>query len=250
LFWNSQTDVEKQHIINAFRFELSRVQTPAVRERMVSGLLNVARELAEPVAAGLGIRDLPAPMPRVMTREITPEVSVSPALSLFARPGDGCIRTRRVAIVVADGCNGDAVAAIADRLTDEGAVARFVSTTLGAVQPATGDAIEVDVSLEAAPAVLYDALVLPSGPAAVAALRSDGRTLEFIKDQYRHCKPILALGDGAELLQACRIDPTLPGGQADPGVLVTDDAATMIDDFVAAIAKHRHFARETDPPRV
>ena len=43
LFWNSQTDVEKQHIINAFRFELSRVQTPAVRERMVSGLMNVAR---------------------------------------------------------------------------------------------------------------------------------------------------------------------------------------------------------------
>ena len=54
LFWNSQTDVEKQHIINAFRFELSRVQTPAVRERMVSGLMNVARELAEAVAAGLG----------------------------------------------------------------------------------------------------------------------------------------------------------------------------------------------------
>jgi catalase len=63
LFWNSQTDTEKQHIINAFRFELSRVQTPAVRERMVSGLLNVARELAESVAAGLGIRELPAPMP-------------------------------------------------------------------------------------------------------------------------------------------------------------------------------------------
>ena len=47
LFWNSQTDVEKQHIISAFRFELSRVQTPAVRERMVSGLMNVAPELAE-----------------------------------------------------------------------------------------------------------------------------------------------------------------------------------------------------------
>src|SRR4030095_13244845 len=50
LFWNSQTDVEKQHIINAFRFELSRVQTPAVRERMVSGLMNVATELADGVA--------------------------------------------------------------------------------------------------------------------------------------------------------------------------------------------------------
>ena len=54
LFWNSQTPVEQTHIINAFRFELSRVQTPAVRERMVSGLMNVAPELAEAVAAGLG----------------------------------------------------------------------------------------------------------------------------------------------------------------------------------------------------
>ena len=56
--------------------------------------------------------------------------------------------------------------------------------------------------------------------------------------------------DGAELLQACGIDAALPSGQEDPGVLVADDAASATDDFVAAIAKHRHFARETDPPRV
>jgi catalase len=250
LFWNSQTDVEKQHIINAFRFELSRVQTPAVRERMVSGLMNVATELAENVAAGLGIREMPTPMPKVLTRDVTPEVSASPALSLFARPGDGSIRTRRVAILIADGCDGDALVALADRLTSEGAVPRFVSTTLGSVQPVSGDAIEVDVSLEAAPSVLYDAVVLPDGAAAVKALRADGRTLEFVKDQYRHCKPILAVGAGDELLTACGIDTMLPDGQLDPGVLTTSDGSTAGDDFIAAIAKHRHFARETDPPRV
>jgi hypothetical protein len=95
LFWNRQVDLGKQHIVNAFRFELSRVQTPAVRERMVSGLMNVAAELAETVAAGLGIRDMPAPMPKVLKRDVKPEVSVSPTLSLFARPGDGSNRTRR-----------------------------------------------------------------------------------------------------------------------------------------------------------
>jgi catalase len=250
LFWNSQTDVEKQHIINAFRFELSRVQTPAVRERMVSGLLNVARELAEPIAIGLGIRDLPAPMPKVLAQDVTPEVSVSPSLSLFARPGDGSIRARRVAILVADGCDGDAARALADRLVQEGAVPRFVSSMLGTVQPATGDVLEVDVSLEAMPAVLYDALVLPDGADAVATLRKDGRTLEFIKDQYRHCKPILALGDSAQLLEACGIDTALPNGQPDPGLLVSGGTATSPDDFVTAIARHRHFDRETDPPRV
>src|SRR6478672_9880598 len=210
LFWNSQTDVEKMHIVNAFRFELSRVQTPAIRERMVSGLMNVAAELAEAVAAGLGLREMPEPMPKVMTRDVTPEVSVSQALSLFARPGDGSIRTRRVAILVADGCDGEALVALSNRLTDDGAVPRFVAAKLGSVQPDTGDAIEVDISLEAAPAVLYDALVLPDGAEAVKALRADGHTLEFIKDQYRHCKPILALGASDQLLQTCGIDRTLP----------------------------------------
>ena len=216
----------------------------------MSGLMNVAAELAEDVAAGLGIREMPPPMPKVLTRDVTPEVSVSPTLSLFARPGDGSIRTRRVAILVADGCDGESLVALADRLTCEGAVPRFVSTTLGAVQPAAGDAIEVDVSLEAAPAVLYDALVLPDGDEAISALRADGRTLEFIKDQYRHCKPILAVGAGAQLLSACGIGATLPDDQPDTGLIIAPENGTRTDDFVAAIAKHRHFARETDPPRV
>jgi catalase len=175
---------------------------------------------------------------------------MSAALSLFARPGDGSIRTRRVAILVADGCEGKSLLALADRLTSEGAVARFVSTTLGSVQPAAGDAFEVDVSLEAAPSVLYDALVLPDGEDAVGALDADGRTLEFIKDQYRHCKPILALGAGKHLLSACGIDPTLPDGEPDAGLIIAPDIGAAADDFVAAIARHRHFARETDPPRV
>ena len=109
----------------------------------------------------------------------------------------------------------------------------------------------MDVSLEAAPAVLYDALVLPDGEDAIGALEADGRTLEFIKDQYRHCKPILVLGAGKHLLSACGIDPTLPDGQPDAGlILASATGKATTDDFVAAIAKHRHFARETDPPRI
>jgi catalase len=250
LFWNSQSETEKQHIVNAFRFELSRVQTPAVRERMVSGLMNVAAELAGRVGDGLGMRQLPEPMPKVMTREVTPEVSVSPALSLLSRPGDGSIRTRRVAILVADGCDGESLRKAADRLTSEGAVARFVATTLGAVQPSEGPAIEVDVSMEAVPAVLYDALILPDGTEAVSALAVDGHTLEFIKDQYRHCKPILAVGASDQLLDACGIDTALPDGGRDPGLIVTPDVNTGVENFITALAKHRHFARETDPPRL
>jgi len=250
LFWNSQTATEKQHIVNAFRFELTRVQTPAVRERMVAGLRNVAPELAEAIAAGLGIRELPPPLPKVMTGKVTPEVAASPALSLFVRPGDGSIKARRVAVLIADGVDAQSLLPLTQRLTEEGAVPRFVSIKLGPVQPASGDPMEADVTLEATPSVLYDAVVVPDGEAAVQALQADGRSLEFVKDQYRHCKPILALGAGAGLLEACRIPATLPDGKADPGLLRVKAGATAADDFVAAIAKHRHFARETDPPRV
>ncbi len=141
LFWNSQTDVEKAHIVSAFRFELSRVQTPAVRERMVSGLMNVAPELASAVAEGLGMRDLPEPMPKVLKVPVQPEVERSAALSLFARPGDGSIRARRIAVVVADGVDAAAVRDIADRLTAAGAVPRLVGSRLGAVESASGDLI-------------------------------------------------------------------------------------------------------------
>jgi catalase len=250
LFWNSQTPVEKTHIINAFRFELSKVQVPAIRERMVSGLMNVATDLATAVAAGLGIRHMPPPMPKALEHELAPEVTTSPTLSLFARPGDGSIRTRRVAILVADGVDAAALLALSERLTAEGAVPRFVSTHLGSVET-NGDPIEVDVSLEAAPAVLYDALVAPDGASAVRALTSDGHTLEFVRDQYRHCKPILVFGDGVAILEQAGVPLALPGGDPDPGLIIASAAgAGAVETFIAALGRHRHFERETDPPRI
>jgi catalase len=251
LFWNSQSEVEKRHIVNAFRVELSKVQTPAVRERMVSGLLNVDPELGKAVGAGLGLRELPPPMPKALAKNVTPEVSTSPTLSLFARPGSEGIRTRQIAILVADGCDGAALSAFAERLTAEGAVARFIGPVLGAVATADDGAIEVDVPLAAAASVLFDAVVLPDGAKAVDVLVRDGRALEFIKDQYRHAKTILAFGESGGLLRACSIDEKLPDGRVDPGLLIDappGEATTLA--FITALTKHRHYVRESDPPRV
>ena len=96
LFYNSQTPVEQAHIVRAFRFELTKVQVPAIRERVVSQLVNVDADLAKQVADGLGI-DVPKAQPAVRPRNMKPEVKVSPPLSLMARPGDGSIRTRSIA---------------------------------------------------------------------------------------------------------------------------------------------------------
>ena len=47
MFFQSQSEPEKQHIIKALRFELGKVQTPAVRERMVLHLAQVDGSLAD-----------------------------------------------------------------------------------------------------------------------------------------------------------------------------------------------------------
>jgi catalase len=250
LFWNSQSDIEKQHIIKAYRFELTKVQTKAVRDRVVAQLRNVDEALARAVADGLGMRSLPDPLPKVLKRAAAPEVKTSGALSLFARPGVASIKTRRIALLVADGVDGEAALAIQRTLADQGAVPRLVGTGLGQVKGVSGDALEVEVSLETAPSVLWDAMVVVDGQ--VDALSESGHAVEFLKDQYRHCKPILLMGSARTLLDAIGIPSAIPPGKADLGLLEfeADETEAAVEAFVDALAKHRHFERETDPPRI
>ncbi|MES2911181.1 MAG: catalase [Pseudomonadota bacterium] len=246
LFFESQTPVEQAHIVAAFRFELSKLTVPAIRERMVASLRNASEDLAQQVADGLGM-PLPEALPRALERAPKPEVSASPALSLMARPGDGGIKARKVAILVADGSVGAGAVKLHAALLAEGAVPRFVAPRIGPVKTADGVEINADASMENEPGFLFDALALADGEAGVAALAKDGHTMEFIKDQHRHCKTIMALGASTQLLDKAGVTTALPSGKPDPGVIVSGgDGDTQA--FIKAIGKHRHPERETDPP--
>ncbi|MBL8957732.1 MAG: catalase [Myxococcaceae bacterium] len=251
LFWNSQTPVEKAHIIRGFRFELSKVTVPAIRERMVSSLVNVDPLLANAVAAGLGMA-LPRAMPRALKAVPKPEVTQSKALSLMARPGDGTIRTRRVAVFVADGVDGDVATAVHARLTELGAVPRYIGPRLGQVKTAKGGVIEVEVTFENSPSALWDAAAVPGGRDGIKLLGSIGHALEFLKDQYRHAKPLLLVGEGADLAENAGVSSRLKSGEPDPGIVAsrTEDVSKLLPKFIEAIARHRHHEREMDPPEV
>lgn len=252
LFFDSQTPVEQDHIANAFRFELSKVTVPAVRERMVAGLLNVSDWLAQKVATGLGIDPLPEPLPLAMPDPAAPEVERSPALSLLARPGDGSLKGRKVALLVAPGVHGASLSAVQQALVAEGAVARLVGTRIGRMPTADGDSLDADASLENEPGFLFDSLVLPDGDEGVAALAQDGHTMEFIKDQFRHCKPILAIGTSHRLMTKAGLPMVLDKShqQGHTGLLFADasNARDAAGAFIEAMRKHRHFGREMDPP--
>jgi catalase len=171
---------------------------------------------------------------------------------LKARPGDGGIRTRKIAILVAPGIDGASIATLQQALLDAGAIPRLVGVRIGAFETADGSTLEADASMENSPGVLFDALILPAGEAGVKALAAVGNTTEFVMTQYRHCKTILALGESSMLLDKAGISATLPSGDADPGLLTSssDDAANAAQAFIAAVALHRHDAREMDPPMV
>ena len=247
LFYDSQTAVEKAHIAGGFRFELSKLTVPAIRERMVSSLVNVSAELAATVAAGLGMT-VPKAMPKVLAHPAKPEVTASAALSLTALPGDGGIRSRSVAILVADGVDGESIAAAHAALRAAGATVHLIAPRLGPVKPVNGKPFDATGTLENSAPVLFDGLVLPDGAGGVKVLGSRVEVLDFISNQYRHGKTILAIGTSKALIERAGVSATLANGEPDPGV-VTGAAAKVdhaVADFVAALGRHRHPEREAD----
>jgi catalase len=246
LFWESQSEVERAHIVRAFRFELTKVQTPAVRRRVLAQLANVSDALAQAVADGLGV-EVPEPLPLAGKRP-KPEVTRSPGLSLFARPGRGDVAGRKVALLVAPGVDGEGVMEVHRALTKAGAQPRLVAARLGPVESTGGDALDPDATLETMPSCLFDAVVVADGEAAAAALAALGQAVEFVKDQYRHCKPILALGAGRALLEKAGLP--LEGEDAALLLAPPGKAAGGAKAFLAALARHRNWDRAMDPPPV
>ncbi len=251
LFYQSQTPTEQAHIVGGFRFELSKLTVPAIRTRMLASLRNVSEELAAKVAAGLGI-ELPEAMPRALQKVPRPEVKASPTLSLRARPGEAGIRSRHVAILVAEGAEAYPITQLQQALLGAGAVPRLIGPRLCSYHSADGETLEADASLENNPMVLFDALVLPSGKQAVEELSQVGQTAEFIQLAYRHCKTILAFGESRDLLEAAGVLLALPNDDPDPGIIVgeANEADELITKFTQAMTRHRHDERDQDPPRV
>ena len=93
-------------------------------------------------------------------------------------------------------------------------------------------------------------MVVAGGARSVAELTGIAMAKDFVREQHRHCKTLLALDDGAALFDAAGIPPSLPSGAADPGIVTgTAKGRTVaVAAFAKALARHRHYERETDPP--
>jgi catalase len=258
LFYNSQSAVEKNHIIRALRFELGKVETPPIRERMLGLLAQVDRGLAESVAEGLGMavpRKLEKPLnmsvpadldpKKVQPRRVEQGLDESPALRQIGNPNfpEDTIKTRKIAVLLADGFDDTAVTEMNKALLTAGAAPKTIAPRLGVVTSANGKELKVDFSFLTAASVLFDAVYIPGGEASITALSGEQDALEFVQEAFKHCKTIAALGDGANFLKTALAEKA---ASDDPG-LITDRDQTIdktAAQFIKAIAKHKHWGRE------
>lgn len=232
LFFNSMSTAEQEHIIAAYSFELGKVEREYIRVRQVNEILaNIDLTLAARVAENLGL-----PAPKAATVQTKPSsLKESPALSqVNLLSGD--IKTRKVAILVANGVDSAAIDALKKVLEAEGAHAKVLGPTSSPVKTADGKTLPVDASMEGLPSVAFDAVWVPGGAASVKALSTDGVALHYLLEAYKHLKAIGISPDAKVLIEALKLEE-------DAGLLVGEDAKTF-KAFVEAIAQHRVWARE------
>ena len=236
MFWRSVSEIERDHIVDAFTFELGKVDVPAVVERMVLRLTQVSLELATRVAMGLGL-----PMPPLPGPDVTGEADgmVSPSLAMVTEntyPVDG----RVVHILADDGCDLTGIRALQQALLAAGAVPHVIATHQGAIAGRRrGDELTADRSFHTASSAECDAVVVAHG----TGLAGQMAVATYVQSAFRHMKPVAAWGDGAEVLAGAGI------GADEPGVLVGDKVnRSLAKSLVDALSMHRHWDRADTHP--
>ncbi|WP_280771753.1 catalase [Salipaludibacillus daqingensis] len=223
LFWNSMSKPEKDHIINAFSFELGKVESEFIQQQVVDMFGKVSKELSTAFAEAIGANS-PQGEDSVVTK-------FSPALSqenTKKKP-----ETRKVAVIISSGFQGDEVRTILDALKEKGVQSELLSDKLGKVNGNDGTELEVNHTFLTADSVLFDAVYAVSGSEQPTSFQK--KATYFIDEAFSHFKPIGATHEGKMLFK--------DNMENSPGVIY-DDGKGFAERFIEAISAHRHWDRE------
>jgi catalase len=234
-FFLSQAGVEQGHIADALIFELSKVEEPAIRERLVSHLPNIDADLARRVAKGLGITEkLNAAKPTIAPRT---DMGRSPSLSIVLNPPksfDG----RKVGALVTDGADGLLIAKLRGALEVEGTILEVIAPTIAGVKLSNGDALKADHKIGGGPSVLFDSVVILPSSEGVVLLVKSAAAVEFVADAFAHLKIIGWTAAAKPLLEKAGIAATLDEG------CIELSGPKSVPFFVSACRNVRFWQRE------
>ncbi|MBA2483503.1 MAG: catalase, partial [Nitrosomonas sp.] len=233
-FYISQTKTEQNHIISALTFELSKVKTLAIRERMVAHLFNIDEELAKITASNLRIRNLPEPA--VAAQPTRQDIDPSPALSIIKNQSP-TLRGRKVGCLVSDGVDNALINALRSAIQSEGGMIKFVTPRIGGVETKQGEWIEGDEKIDGGPSVLFDVIVIAVSNEGAAQLAKEATARDFVADAYAHLKYIGYTPEAEPLLAQGGIQ------ERDDGVIcITGE--NSVSDFVNTAKQLRLWERE------
>ncbi|WP_010097308.1 catalase [Ornithinibacillus scapharcae] len=224
MFWNSMSAPEKQHIIDAFSFELGKVKSKSVRKQNVELFANVNLELAQIIARNIGVEP-PAQGGSTVTK-------ASPALSQLNTPMSA--KTRKVAVILSDGFDGPYVKTVLGAWITAGLVPEIISEDLGMVKGTNGVTLEATQNVYTAQSVLYDAVFMVRGSSTDKAFNE--KAAYFLDEAFRHKKTIGAIGEGEKWLDVNNYTNK-------PGVITNGSATDFAERFIKAVAMHRHWNR-------
>ncbi|KUI55594.1 Catalase-1 [Cytospora mali] len=265
LFYNSLSQVEKNHVLSAFGFELDHCDDPLVYENLATRLADIDLDLAQQVAELVGAK--------------VPQEAGNPnhgkkskGLSQFDYPPfKPTIASRRVAIIIADGYDSVAFESVKAAVGAAGAVPFIIGTKRSEVFSAgqkkeQGKGIRPDHHLEGFRSTMVDAVFVPGGRESIDTLKKNGRALHWVREAFGHLKAIGGTGEAVELLSLAF---QLPGVQLSSGneavesygvvtlaqaspdhfsetVSIAASGVSFVEKFFFSISQHRNFARELD----
>jgi catalase len=253
MFLRSQSEPERRHLVQACQFELAKVERLAIRERVVAHFANIDEEFANEVAAEIGVHTpvSPSKVEKAALGNAKNRALTSPALSLLEQPRTS-IKTRKIAVLIADGVRHEDIAQARLALESQGATLELIAPSLAPLKSAEELPLAADKSLRTTSSVLYDAVYIPGGEASVAALSALTGVHNFLKEMYRHSKPMAASNEAAALLEQLDLGPVRPleaptaaNVRAVDGIVLArgTELGTFFEAFIAAIREHRHFLR-------
>ena len=227
-FFVSQTAPEQAHMAGALVFELSKVEHPHIREAIVGHLRQIDESLAQRVATGLGMKQLPDPARTDTPAEDRPP---SPALQIIGKMKD-TLEGRAVGVLVADGSDAALVKGITGAIAKAGADFKIIAPHIGEVMLSDKSALKVDGQLAGTPSILFDAVAIVLSSEQAALLLKEAAAIDFVRDAFGHLKAIAHDAGGQALLEKA-------GAAPDAGVVDVADKAAFI-----AAAKTRQWDRE------
>ncbi len=233
-FYRSMSPPEQRHIQSAFAFELSKVEAPIIRRRMLGHLTLVEETLARAVETAIGMQGERA--------EITPyrtpvDLDPSPALSLVGK-AKPTLKGRKIGALVTDGVDADRVEALRDALEKEGAELAIVAPKIGGVRPSSGKHLAADMALSGTPSVLFDAVAIFASEEGIKPLLKNSAAIDWTRDAFGHLKVIGHTAAARPLFAKAGVADDL-----DEGVIELN-APTSIGRYIEAAKQHRLWDRE------